>query len=350
MPVAGETAPVTGIKSMHGPSIHLVCPLSNAFGGSEQRVADYFALLSPHADVTLWAEEEPVGELKRLPFRRLDPANGSLPKGGTLVLVGIFIERGHWLARTRPERLVIVYNTPELYRLRRLLDFIARAGLPKAELVFPSETHRASTQMAGFVDWGLYDFEAFTPARRAPESGRFTVGRLSRDERYKHHPQDIRLYRHLADRGMRVRLMGASVLRERLGDRESIEVLDAGVIGAPSFLQSLDAFIYRTGPVWSEPSGRVVVEAMACELPVVVGRNGGYRELIDHGTNGFLFDTHVEAVGYLDALRSDPALARRVGLAARSTVVGRFGHSHIARVREFFLQPTGWPEDDSPRT
>lgn len=324
---------------MHGPTIHLVCPLSNAFGGSEQRVADYFALLSPHADVMLWAEEEPAGKVARLPFRRLDSAKDGLPQGGTLVLVGIFIERGHWLARTRPERLVVVYNTPELYRLRRLLDFIARAGLPKAELVFPSETHRATTRMAGFVDWGVYDFESFTPARRAPGSEQFTVGRLSRDDEYKHHPQDIRLYRDLADRGMRVRLMGAFVLRERLRDRTSIEVLDAGAIEAPDFLQSLDAFIYRTGPVWSEPSGRVVVEAMACALPVVVGRNGGYRELIDHGANGFLFDTHVEAAGYLEALRSDPALARRVGLAARSTVVDRFGQSQLTRVREFFLEP-----------
>ena len=324
---------------MHGPTIHLVCPLSNAFGGSEQRVADYFALLSPHADVTLWAEEEPVGEVARLPFRRLDSARDRLPQGGTLVLVGIFIERGHWLARTRPERLVVVYNTPELYRLRRLLDFIASAGLPKAEIVFPSETHRASARLAGFVDWGAYDFESFAAARRAPEPGRFVVGRLSRDEQYKHHPQDVRLYRHLADRGMRVRLMGASMLRERLRDQAAIEVLDAGAIEAPDFLRSLDAFIYRTGPSWSEPSGRVVVEAMACALPVVVGRNGGYRELIDHGANGFVFDTHVEAAGYLEALRSDPALARRVGLAARSTVVERFGQSHLTRVREFFLEP-----------
>jgi glycosyltransferase involved in cell wall biosynthesis len=282
---------------MHAPTIHLVCPLSNAFGRSEQRTADYLALLAPHADVTLWAEEKPHDTLAGHPSRRLDPASGSLPEGGTL-------GPGRYFHRARP--LARAYA----------------AGAPD---------HRVQHA-------------------HAPASGRFTVGRSSRDEQYKHHPQDIRLYRHLADRGMRVRLMGASVLRERLGNRESIEVLDAGVIGAPGFLQSLDAFIYRTDPIWSEPSGRVVVEGMACELPVVVGRNGGYRELIDHGTNGFLFDTHVEAVEYLDALRSDPALARRVGRAARSTVVGRFGHSHIARVREFFPQATAPPEDDSRRS
>ena len=319
-------------------SIHIVNPLTDAFGGSEQRTVDYFTLLSSRADVTLWAEEEPHAEFAHLPLRRLGPARDGLPQGGTLVLVGIYIDRTRWLARVRPDRLIVVYNTPELFRLRRLLDFIAGTGLPQPELVFPSETHRASTRMAGFVDWGLYDFELFKPAHRAPESGRFTVGRLSRDDQYKHHPQDVRLYRDLADRGMRVRLMGASVFRESLGKVESIELLDTGAIAAPVFLLSLDAFIYRTGPIRGEAAGRVVVEAMACKLPVVVGRNGGYRELIDHGTNGFLFDTRVEAVAYLEALRADPALALSVGRAARSTVIGRFDQAHVDRVCEFFLR------------
>ena len=110
------------------------------------------------------------------------------------------------------------------------------------------------------------------------------------------------------------------------------------VIEASQFLQSLDAFVYRIDPIWNEAAGRVVVEAMACELPVVVGRNGGYGELIEHGINGFLFDTHVEAFKYLEALRADRALAQRVGRAARSTVLDRFGDAHINRVCEFFLQ------------
>ena len=326
---------------MYRPTIHLVNPLANPFGGSERRTLNYFALLSPRADVTLWALKEPHHEFSHLPFRRLDRAGRNLPEGGTVVLVGIYgVWTGApWLRRIRPDRLIIVYNTPEFVKLHKLLDLVFRTGLRQPELVFPSETHRVSARLPGFVDWGLYDFERFRPTQRVPHSARFTVGRLSRDTRDKHHPQDVRLYRHLAKRGMKIRLMGASIFRERLRDCEPIEFLETGQIEAGDFLRSLDAFVYRTHPTWSEAAGRVVVEAMACALPVVVGRAGGYGELIEHGKDGFLFDTHIEAEKYLDTLRADPALARGIGAAARATVVDRFGHEHMERVCRFFLQP-----------
>jgi glycosyltransferase involved in cell wall biosynthesis len=326
---------------VYRPAIHLVNPLTNAFGGSERRTLNYFTLLSPRGDVTLWALKDPHHVFSHLPFRRLDRAGSNLPQGGTLVLVGIYgIWTGApWLGRVRPDRLIIVYNTPEFAKLHKLLDFVHRARLPQPELVFCSETFRASTRLPGFVDWGLYDFERFRATDRTTHSAGFIVGRLSRDTQDKHHPQDVRLYRHLAEQGMKIRLMGASVFRERLRDCAAIEFLDAGQIEASDFLRSLDAFVYRTHPTWCEAAGRVVVEAMACELPVVVGRAGGYSELIEHGVNGFLFDTHVEAAEYLETLRADPALARAIGRAARSTIVDRFGHDHRERVCAFFLKP-----------
>lgn len=323
---------------MPQPSIHLVNPFSIAFAGSERRTLGYYRLLSGHADVTLWAEKEPDAGLKQYPTRRIDPASGSIPHGGTLVLVGVYVERESWLALTKPKRLVIVFNTPELSRLHRLLEFCTRSGLPQPQLVFCSESFRSSAGLQGFVDWGFYDFETFKPAPAVGASRSFTVGRLSRDEDYKHHPQDTRLYRSLVERGMRVRLMGATAVGRRLERRDGIEVLAAGSVAAHDFLQSLDAFIYRTDPAWREAAGRVVVEAMACGLPVVLGRSGGYRELIDEGTNGFLFDTHRDALRCLDALRADPGLAQRIGAAARATVVERFGRAHVETVREFFLR------------
>jgi glycosyltransferase involved in cell wall biosynthesis len=326
---------------VRSPAIHLVNLFSTAYAGSERRTLAYHALLAEHAEVTLWAEGEPDATLHRHPIRRIDPTSQSIPCGGTLVLVGVFANRESWLAQAQPQRLIIVFNTPELLRLNRLLEFIERTGLPPPDLIFPSDTHRQSTGFPGFVDWGVFDFEAFTPRSRETASRSFTVGRLSRDEDYKHHPHDARLYRGLVDRGMRVRLMGATKVADRFPNFAAIEVLPVGSVPAPDFLHSLDAFVYRTDPCWREASGRVVVEAMACALPVVGGRSGGYRELIEHEANGFLFDTHQEAIGYLETLRADPGLAERVGAAARATVMKRFGPAHHARVREFLLRSPG---------
>ena len=60
-------------------TIHLVNPFASAFGGSERRALDYHALLSADADVILWAERDPDVTLAGYPFRRLDPAGGTLP-------------------------------------------------------------------------------------------------------------------------------------------------------------------------------------------------------------------------------------------------------------------------------
>src|SRR5438128_11336547 len=94
-------------------TIHLVNPFASAFGGSERRALDYHALLSTDADVTLWAESDPDVTLAGHPFRRLDPAGGTLPLGGTLVPLGTFAERRHWLAAPRPEPPSIGSSRPQ---------------------------------------------------------------------------------------------------------------------------------------------------------------------------------------------------------------------------------------------
>ena len=83
--------------------------------------------------------------------------------------------------------------------------------------------------------------------------------------------------------------------------------------------------------------GQVVTEAMACAMPVVCGKLGGYAEIIKHGENGFLFQTNEEGLAAIDALRSNPALARRVGEAARQTVVDLFSPAAEDRLIEYFV-------------
>lgn len=102
------------------------------------------------------------------------------------------------------------------------------------------------------------------------------------------------------------------------------------------FLQSLDCYFYRTS-TWIEPWGRVVIEAMACGLPVIASRNGGYAQVIEHGVNGLLFDTTEEAVDLINQVIADPDLRYRLGKAARKTVEELLGDAAMRRLVSFYL-------------
>jgi glycosyltransferase involved in cell wall biosynthesis len=63
---------------------------------------------------------------------------------------------------------------------------------------------------------------------------------------------------------------------------------------------------------WPEPFGLVMIEAMACGTPVIVRRRGSASEIIDHGKNGFLFESEEEAAAAIDAARAlDRARCRK---------------------------------------
>lgn len=83
--------------------------------------------------------------------------------------------------------------------------------------------------------------------------------------------------------------------------------------------QAADLFLY---PSDYDPFGLVVAEAMATELPVIVGQNIGAAEWITPRQNGLCCDpNHAESIReQLAWLQSDPARARRLGQAARRTV------------------------------
>jgi glycosyltransferase involved in cell wall biosynthesis len=77
---------------------------------------------------------------------------------------------------------------------------------------------------------------------------------------------------------------------------------------------------------------------MACEVPVVCENRGGYSDLIEHGKNGFSFETTDEAVQLVRRLKEDPELCARIGRAGRETVERLYDPEHFRqRLREIFL-------------
>lgn len=60
-----------------------------------------------------------------------------------------------------------------------------------------------------------------------------------------------------------------------------------GKVQAEQFLRNIKLLVVPS--LWQEPFGRVIIEANACECPVLVSNRGGMPELID-GSNGKVFD------------------------------------------------------------
>jgi glycosyltransferase involved in cell wall biosynthesis len=88
-------------------------------------------------------------------------------------------------------------------------------------------------------------------------------------------------------------------------------------------LRAIDVFVL---PSLSEACSNVVLEAMATGLPVVTTRVGGTPALIDDEVNGLLVppaDPHALAKAIIHVVE-DPALAARLGAAARATAQARF--------------------------
>ncbi len=107
----------------------------------------------------------------------------------------------------------------------------------------------------------------------------------------------------------------------------------------PELFGALDLLVHAS--LQPEPFGLVVVEAMACGVPVLASCLGGPAEIIRAGHDGALVDPR-EPQALCAALRDlllDRALRNRLGIAARQTVMRRFQlQSHVAAMQRVYSE------------
>jgi glycosyltransferase involved in cell wall biosynthesis len=323
------------------PTVHLINRFQHV-AGSEHRAIGLARILADHADVRLWATAAPNPRLEGpVPIRQIDVRRGAFPRTGTFVFVGVYYWLGRWIRLTRPSRRIIIYNTPDPDLFAAFEPKTARTlqrRAPSCEVVLATELLQPIFGQQGVVQESPIDIHAFRPRVGATVQGaaRFRVGRLSREHPEKFHEHDGALYRGLASQGYDVRLMGAA--RLGLEGVPGIEVIDACSEPAPTFLQSIDCFVYRTRSDWLDSFGRVVFEAMACGLPVILGRRGGYARYINDGENGFLFDTNDEAIERVRRVRDDPDLRARLGHNARLTAERLYSKNYERDIVAFYTR------------
>ena len=87
-------------------------------------------------------------------------------------------------------------------------------------------------------------------------------------------------------------------------------------------LRHAAVFVYVTH---SEGLGSAVLLAMSAGVPVVASKVGGLNEVIRHGENGLLVENEPPAIAAaIRELLDHPSQARKMGSAARRTVIERF--------------------------
>ncbi|CAB3803160.1 glycosyltransferase family 4 protein [Pararobbsia alpina] len=321
--------------------IHIFNGFQNPHGGSELEALQLARLLSEKSEVSLWSSSSRSSSELREKHNivPLGLGSGRRPDGGTYVFVGAHWRNKLWPYLVRaPQRLIYVFNTfhPKILALTSKHPSLLRWAKP--EYVFTSEFQKRLLGVEGEVHPSPIDIDLFKPGPQAIGKRigkRPVIGRLSRDTNDKHNIADVDLYRGWVALGADIQLQGATCLGETLGNDTGITLLPAGTIPAAEFLRSLDIFYYRTGS-HVETFGRVVLEAMACALPVVCHRHGGYADSIRHGENGFLFETSEQAQQIVSMLLADPGLRASIGQRARRTVESMYSTEAAATRAGFF--------------
>ncbi len=318
--------------------LHLIGTFNDPFTGAERELPDLAACIGGRRKTFMWSDLPPHASYARQGVRAIRPFAGQVPKGGMLLFGGIHPAMGVWLRHARPERVALRYNLAQHDRLYSVITQLREDTGIEPELLFVSHALQLAAGLPGIIERSLIRLDAFLaqPVSR-PQERPFTVGRVSRDAPNKHHPDDAALYRMLAARGYRVRIMGGTCLAAQLGSVPGIELLPAGAEEVADFYGTLDAMFYRTGS-FTEAYGRVVFEAMATGLPVVAATGGGYAECIDSGVNGVLVETQEQALNMLEALARDRVLRERLGQAARERAVALHGDQAIEAQLQFFLR------------
>ncbi len=141
----------------------------------------------------------------------------------------------------------------------------------------------------------------------------------------------------------RMLLLGEGELRgeldrriSELGLRETALLLGSRP-DAPQIVAAADLFVLSST---REGLSIAMLEAMALGRPVVATAVGGAPDVIEHGRNGLLVPPgDPVALGRaIETVLGDPDSARRLGAAARETVLRRFGFERmVERYREIYL-------------
>jgi len=212
----------------------------------------------------------------------------------------------------------------------------AIAGTHEAARVLRDKGYRGP--LAVIPQFGV-DPEIFAPDPSPPARQHFVIGYAGRLVPEKGLDLLIKAAARLESRWL-ITLAGDGPQRDALAALAGIlnvggSVRFEGALAStamPNWYRGLDALVLpsRTLPNWKEQFGRLLVEGMACGVPVIGARSGAVPEVI--GDAGLLFNEgDVDGLrGCLQSLVDHPKLRQQLALAGRRRVLETYTQTQIA--------------------
>lgn len=235
---------------------------------------------------------------------------------------------GEWVFRRLPKPKAFLFNSRSLRA--EVGGFLASAS-PRSEQ---------------FVVHNAVDLTEFKPGLRSSQVRR--VGILANLLPVKGHKDFIEMASLLTNQGFQAEywIIGGEIhstgyLAELEADVHHHGLTDRTLFlghrpDVAQLLQQLDVLVCCSHV---EPFGRCIIEAMACELPVVATRVGGIPEVVEHPVTGILVDSHsprqlAEAVG---SLLQNNELRKRMGDAGRKRAEELFSaETHVDKTIQIY--------------
>ncbi len=227
----------------------------------------------------------------------------------------------------------------------RLADVIMSTGMEVAR-AHPGATSLGSRLVPFFppVDTNVFrpDAERRTSARQelGIADGSQVIGTVGNLNPQKGHEYLLRAAARIrsAQPELAVRVLGAHTPTQSAYERglraeaEELGLADAATLAfvdpgarVAEFLPAFDVFLLTAVPR-SEGIPTVILEALACGIPVVATDVGGVREVVEDGVTGFVVPP-LAPQAIADAtlrLLNDPVMRTRMGEAARQRAVERY--------------------------
>ena len=182
-------------------------------------------------------------------------------------------------------------------------EIFIRGGLPADKLcIKPNFVNPPQVALEGARAGGLFI------GRLVPEKGLLTLAQAVQQQP-----------------ATRITVCGSGPLQHFVEQAAGLDFL--GFQQGAALLQRLASAAFLVMPsIAIESFGLAAIEAFACATPVIASRQGGLRDIIEHGRNGLLVPPG-DASALADAIAyavAHPAEMRRMGLEAYQTYLARY--------------------------